>query len=70
MKCPACQVDLKVTAENGRDVAYCPQCDVNWIDQDDFEIDVHRPDAVDPDWNPDSLEMGRSRRAVNRNGSV
>jgi Zn-finger nucleic acid-binding protein len=70
MKCPVCQIDLNVTEQSGQEVAYCPQCDVNWIGQEDFEITLHGPKFGNGDWNPDELEPDHRRGAANRNGCV
>lgn len=71
MNCPACKSNLTVTYRDDVETAYCPKCDVNWIGEDDFEIELHGPRFADAECGPDEgVEPGRRRKAVSSNGSA
>jgi Zn-finger nucleic acid-binding protein len=71
MNCPACKSDLTVAYRDDVETAYCPKCDVNWIGDDDFEINLEDGEFANAESDlVDGPEPGRWRAAVNRNGSI
>ncbi len=44
MKCPACQVDLKMAERQGVEIDYCPQCRGVWLDRGELDKIIERSD--------------------------
>lgn len=42
MKCPACNVDLKMSDREGVEIDYCPQCRGVWLDRGELDKIVER----------------------------
>ncbi|MCU0496761.1 MAG: zf-TFIIB domain-containing protein [Anaerolineae bacterium] len=37
MKCPVCNVDLRISDKHGVEIDYCPQCRGIWLDRGELE---------------------------------
>jgi Zn-finger nucleic acid-binding protein len=42
MKCPPCQVELKMTDRQGVEIDYCPQCRGVWLDRGELDKIIER----------------------------
>lgn len=42
MKCPACNVDLKMADRQGVEIDYCPQCRGVWLDRGELDKIIER----------------------------
>ncbi len=42
MKCPLCNVDLRMTERSGVEIDYCPQCRGIWLDRRDLDEIIER----------------------------
>ena len=42
MKCPACQLDLKMAERQGVEIDYCPQCRGVWLDRGELDKIIER----------------------------
>jgi Zn-finger nucleic acid-binding protein len=76
MKCPSCQVELRMTDRQGVEIDYCPQCRGVWLDRGELDkiierseqrIDVsERPepryDEPRRDYDRDSYEYQKRRK--------
>lgn len=61
MKCPTCNVELKVTDRQGVEIDYCPQCRGVWLDRGELDKIIERSAAVDFDDRDDQDYRARSR---------
>lgn len=46
MKCPVCNVDLKMTDRQGVEIDYCPQCRGVWLDRGELDKIIERGTTV------------------------
>lgn len=46
MKCPACNVDLKMADRQGVEIDYCPQCRGVWLDRGELDKIIERAASV------------------------
>lgn len=46
MKCPLCQVDLKISERQGVEIDYCPKCRGVWLDRGELDKIIER--ATEP----------------------
>lgn len=46
MKCPACNIELKMADRQGIEVDYCPQCRGVWLDRGELDKIIERSNAV------------------------
>jgi Zn-finger nucleic acid-binding protein len=42
MKCPVCNVELKMTDRQGVEIDYCPQCRGVWLDRGELDKIIER----------------------------
>jgi Zn-finger nucleic acid-binding protein len=42
MKCPACQIELKMADRQGIEIDYCPQCRGVWLDRGELDKIIER----------------------------
>jgi Zn-finger nucleic acid-binding protein len=42
MKCPTCQIELKMTERQGVEIDYCPQCRGVWLDRGELDKILER----------------------------
>ncbi|MCS7065455.1 MAG: zf-TFIIB domain-containing protein [Fimbriimonadales bacterium] len=42
MKCPVCQVDLKIAERAGIEIDYCPNCRGVWLDRGELDKIIER----------------------------
>ena len=42
MKCPVCQIDLKMADRQGVEIDYCPQCRGVWLDRGELDKIIER----------------------------
>lgn len=42
MKCPACNIDLKMADRQGVEIDYCPQCRGVWLDRGELDKIIER----------------------------
>ncbi|NWF70570.1 MAG: zf-TFIIB domain-containing protein [Chloroflexi bacterium] len=47
MKCPVCNVDLKMADRQGIEIDYCPQCRGVWLDRGELDKIIERSTAYD-----------------------
>ncbi|HEX6985184.1 MAG TPA: zf-TFIIB domain-containing protein [Planctomycetaceae bacterium] len=45
MKCPVCNVELRMTERQGIEVDYCPQCRGVWLDRGELDKIIERSTA-------------------------
>ena len=55
MKCPLCNLELKMAERQGIEIDYCPQCRGVWLDRGELDKIVERSSAVQPDLASESL---------------
>ena len=69
MKCPKCEMEMKVTDREGVEIDYCPQCRGVWLDRGELEKIVART-AVAEDHESDFYEDDeyRDERGRGRHG--
>jgi Zn-finger nucleic acid-binding protein len=48
MKCPVCNIDLKMTDRQGVEIDYCPQCRGVWLDRGELDKIVERSAPFEP----------------------
>lgn len=46
MNCPACNVALAMTAREGVEIDYCPQCRGVWLDRGELDKIIARSQAI------------------------
>lgn len=46
MKCPACNVELKMADRQGVEIDYCPQCRGVWLDRGELDKIIERQASV------------------------
>ncbi len=46
MKCPTCNVELKMTDRQGVEIDYCPQCRGVWLDRGELDKIIERAASV------------------------
>ena len=46
MKCPVCNVDLKMADRQGIEIDYCPQCRGVWLDRGELDKIIERSAAL------------------------
>lgn len=49
MKCPKCNIELKMADRQGVEIDYCPQCRGVWLDRGELDKVIERSAAVDFD---------------------
>jgi len=42
MKCPVCNIELKMTEREGVEIDYCPQCRGVWLDRGELDKIIER----------------------------
>ncbi len=42
MKCPVCNVELRITDRQGVEIDYCPQCRGVWLDRGELDKIIER----------------------------
>lgn len=47
MKCPVCNVDLKMAERQGVEIDYCPQCRGVWLDRGELDKIIERSAAIE-----------------------
>ncbi len=66
MKCPACNVDLKMSDREGVEIDYCPQCRGVWLDRGELDKIVERTtshySAKRRDYDDDDDDRYKERR--------
>ncbi|MFN8534604.1 MAG: zf-TFIIB domain-containing protein [Dehalococcoidia bacterium] len=48
MKCPTCQVELRMTDRQGIEIDYCPQCRGVWLDRGELDKLIERSAEARP----------------------
>lgn len=48
MKCPVCDVELKIAERQGVEIDYCPQCRGIWLDRGELDKILERSAAMLP----------------------
>jgi uncharacterized protein len=48
MKCPTCNVDLKMADRQGIEIDYCPQCRGVWLDRGELDKIIERSSSAVP----------------------
>ena len=61
MKCPVCNVDLRMSDRQGVEIDYCPQCRGVWLDRGELDKIVERSDAFARGPEDDDDRHGRRR---------
>ena len=46
MKCPVCNIDLKMSDRQGVEIDYCPQCRGVWLDRGELDKIIERAAAA------------------------
>jgi Zn-finger nucleic acid-binding protein len=46
MKCPVCNVDLKMADRQGVEIDYCPQCRGVWLDRGELDKIIEKSSAT------------------------
>ena len=46
MKCPSCNVELKISERQGIEIDYCPQCRGVWLDRGELDKLIERSSSV------------------------
>jgi uncharacterized protein len=46
MKCPPCQVELKMAERQGVEIDYCPQCRGVWLDRGELDKIIERSEQL------------------------
>ncbi len=63
MKCPVCNVELKMADRQGVEIDYCPQCRGVWLDRGELDKIIGRSNAVafdeKKDYDDDDRHEGR-----------
>ena len=70
MKCPLCELEMRITDRDGVEIDYCPQCRGVWLDRGELEKIVAR-EATSADRGYDSYDDDdehRGRRGRDRPG--
>lgn len=64
MKCPVCNIDLKMADRQGVEIDYCPQCRGVWLDRGELDKIIERSATAMPgrDRNDDDDDDDRRRR--------
>lgn len=69
MKCPVCNMDLKIAERQGIEIDYCPQCRGVWLDRgeldkiiDRVQTTMHDEDRHDYRWERERYDPKRRRR--------
>ena len=47
MKCPVCNVELKIAERQGIEIDYCPQCRGIWLDRGELDKIIERSAAIE-----------------------
>ena len=66
MKCPVCEIEMRITDRDGVEIDYCPQCRGVWLDRGELEKIVARTSPADDDEydsHHDDEHHGEGRRA-------
>ena len=50
MKCPSCNVELKISERQGIEIDYCPQCRGVWLDRGELDKLIERSSSVTPEY--------------------
>lgn len=65
MKCPVCNVELRMTDRQGIEIDYCPQCRGVWLDRGELDKLIERAAPAqstrDPQFHPYQPERDRDR---------
>lgn len=48
MKCPVCNIDLKMADRQGIEIDYCPQCRGVWLDRGELDKIIERSAVLAP----------------------
>jgi len=48
MKCPVCNIDLKMADRQGVEIDYCPQCRGVWLDRGELDKIIERSATAMP----------------------
>lgn len=66
MKCPTCNVDLKMADRQGVEIDYCPQCRGVWLDRGELDKIIERAASVSSekrrDYDDDDDDRYKERR--------
>ena len=46
MKCPVCDVELRIAERQGVEIDYCPQCRGIWLDRGELDKIIERTEAA------------------------
>ena len=49
MKCPVCEIEMRITDHDGVEIDYCAQCRGVWLDRGELEKIVARTSPADDD---------------------
>lgn len=60
MKCPVCNVELKITDRQGVEIDYCPECRGVWLDRGELDKLIERTAQMESQ--PASLPPRREHR--------
>ncbi|AEB10313.1 TFIIB-type zinc ribbon-containing protein [Desulfobacca acetoxidans] len=52
MKCPLCNVELRITERQGIEIDYCPQCRGVWLDRGELDKLIERSYSTSPPPSP------------------
>ncbi len=57
MKCPVCNVELKMSERQGIEIDYCPQCRGVWLDRGELDKIIERSSSVSHEYHkPEKYE--------------
>ena len=46
MKCPSCNIELKMSERQGVEIDYCPQCRGVWLDRGELDKIIERMEST------------------------
>jgi len=49
MNCPTCNVELRITDRQGKEIDYCPKCRGIWLDRGEIDKIIERSASVLPE---------------------
>lgn len=53
MKCPVCNIELKITDRQGIEIDYCPQCRGIWLDRGELDKIIEKSMSDFPSYRDD-----------------
>ncbi len=56
MKCPHCQIDLKISDRAEVEIDFCPQCRGVWLDKGELDKILERSKSNDQDYEDDDWQ--------------